>query len=107
MTAAELTALIEKLRLPTNTANPELERFHRDLLKIIGGLLDNAGGTVLYAATLASDLNSGATVTLGGKTYDGAAIRSGYKLASGTTIYGAYDGTNYKIVTADACEVPQ
>jgi hypothetical protein len=61
----------------------------------------------LHEDTLAADLNSGATVSLSGKTLNGKYIRSGYKLPSGTLVGCLPNGTDYSIIVANACEVLQ
>jgi len=87
------------VRFPQNIPDDELRRYLRTMHMELG-----LGGGLYAEATLSADLASGATVTIGGKTFNGKFIRSTYELVSGTTIGGIWNGTDYSIIAWDACE---
>lgn len=94
-------------RFPQNIPDDELRVYLKSLDKDLTDT-ENASSTPLYGeATLASDLNAGSTVSLGGKTYSAKFVRTGFKLESGTLIGGIWNGTNYSIIAASKCEVAQ
>lgn len=86
-------------RFPINLPDDELRRYLRSIDRRIGGAMG------FYAeAVLSADLSSNGTVSIGGRTFNGKFIRSGYKLASGTVIGGIWNGSDYSVIAWNVCE---
>ena len=89
-------------RFPINLADDELRKFLLDVDRSINPA--SLITSIYKEATLSSDLQSGGTQVIGGVTYNGKAIRSGRKLSSGTNIGAIYNGTDYTVIWANACD---
>lgn len=75
-----------------------------------GGGGSSSGITHFYVTgTLDGNLTSGSgatqTISSGAYTVNGKFVRSGKKLSSGTTVGALWNGTNYDVIAANACEV--
>lgn len=92
--------------LNTISLNGEPATYYTNITNITGGP-PPAAMTLLVEATLAGDLNSGGTVVIAGKTFNGKFIPSGFKLTGGTLVGALPNGTDYSIVVANRCPEQQ